>query len=263
MPKETITGNRQSLFVHTLAKGLQVFSAFESGPRELGISEIAELTGLEKSAASRIVQTLFKLGYLSRDPRNRKYALSAEVLSFAYNYLRANPVIEAAMPRLLGLGDETGDSVTMCILADTDIIYTIRLKRHEFYHPAGHIGERQPAYCTSGGRAILSQLPTDIARDILERSQLRKITPRTITDVDEILAELEKAKENLYCVQAGEFIRNEINLAAPVFDARHEPVAAVVISRLYREAQKEEIENELAPLLLQTVNGISLALGAQ
>ncbi len=129
------------------------------------------------------MQTLFKLGFLNRDPRSRKYALAAEVLSIAYNYLRANPVIEVAMPRLVVLGDETGHSVTLCTLANTDVIYTVRLERREFYHHTGHIGERQPAYCTSGGRAILSQLPKDVVLDILERSDRREITPLTKTSI--------------------------------------------------------------------------------
>ncbi|MEM7444108.1 MAG: IclR family transcriptional regulator [Pseudomonadota bacterium] len=253
----------QSLFVSSLAKGLKVFDAFAVGHRELGITEIAELTGLEKSATSRNVQTLHKLGYLSRDPRSRKYAISAKVLSSAYLYLKAHPVIEVAMPRLVGLGDETDLSVTLCMLDDTDIIYAVRLDRREFYHPTGHIGERQPAYCTSGGRAILSRLPRDVARDILERSNRRKITPHTKTGIDEIMEELKTISEKLYCLQAGEFIRNEINLAAPVINSGNEPVAAVVISRLYRKEQTTEIENELAPLLLQTVKEISSAIGAR
>jgi len=252
-----------SLFVSSLAKGLEVLEAFKVGYRELGISEIAEITRLQKSAASRIVQTLYKLGYLSRNPRSRKYALTAKILSSAFNYLKANPIVEIAMPRLVGLSDEIGHSVTLCTLEDTDIIYVVRLERREFYHPTGYIGERQPAYCTSGGRAILSQLPKDIVQDILERSERRKITPLTIVDIDELLEQLKVAAKKSYCVQAGEFIRNEFNLAAAVLNGNHEPVAAVIISRLYREEEKDDIENELAPFLLQTTKEISGALGAR
>jgi len=211
MGNEMNSEKGQSLFVSSLAKGLQVFDAFAVGNRDLGITEIAKLTGLEKSATSRIVQTLHKLGYLSREPRTRRYALTAKSLSNAFNYLKANPVVEVAMPRLVGLSDETGRSVTLCMLADIDVIYAVRLERREFYHPIGHIGERQPAYCTSGGRAILSHLSQKDALDILKRSDLQKITPQTKTDIDDILEELRLAKEKSYCVQAGEFIRNEID----------------------------------------------------
>ena len=85
----------------------------------------------------------------------------------------------------------------MVIPADIDVIYASRVDRREFYHLSGHIGERQPAYCTSGGRAILSQLPNDVVIDILERSDRRKITPKTITDIDMILKELEIAREKI------------------------------------------------------------------
>ncbi len=253
----------QSLFVNSLAKGLQVLDAFEVGHRELGITEIAELSGIEKSATSRLVQTLCKLGYLDRVTRSRKYTLSAKILSNAYSYLKANPIIEVAMPRLVGLGDEVSHSVTLCMLTGVDIIYAIRLERHEFYHLTGYIGERQPAYCTSGGRAILSRLPEETVLNILERSDRRKITPTTKTDINEILEELKSTREKSYCLQAGEFIRNEINLAAPILDTNNTPVAAVVISQLYRNEERGKIEKELAPPLLQTVKEISSALGAR
>ena len=55
----------------------------------------------------------------------------------------------------------------------------------------------------------------------------------------------------------------EINLAAPVLDANQTPVAAVVVSRLYREEEKEQIVRDLAPPLLQTVKEISGALGSR
>ena len=261
--KGTEKAESPSLFVSSLAKGLKVFEAFKAGHRELGIAEIAELTGLERSAASRLVQTLFKLGYLGQERRSRKYRLSPQVLAMAYSYLRANPIVETAMPRLVGLGDVTDSSVSLCMLTGVEIIYAVRLERHEFYHPTGLIGEQQPAYCTSGGRAILSRLPEEVAIDILERSNRVKITPSTKTELEELLRELRTAREKSYCVQASEFILNEINLAAPVLDASQSPVAAIVVSRLYRDEEKEQIEKELAPPLLQTAKEISGALGCR
>ncbi len=252
----------RSLFVGSLAKGFQVLEAFESGRRELGITDIARITGLEKSAASRIVQTMFKLGYLSQNPANRRYSLSAKMLTGAFNFLNANPVIEVAMPRLVGLSDAIGRSVALCILSDIEVIYAVRLERREFYYPTGHIGERQPVYCTSGGRAILSALPRETARDLLERSDRRKLTPHTKTDLDELMDELKKVSRQSYCIQVEEYISNEINFSAPVINGEAEPVAAVVVSQLFRKKDVAELEAELAPLLLQTVNEISIALGA-
>jgi len=261
--KDTGKAKSPSLFVSSLAKGLNVLEAFEAGHRELGIAEIVELTGLERSAASRLVQTLFKVGYLRQERRNRKYTLSPRVLSIAYSYLRANPIVEVAMPRLVGLGDVTDTSVSLCMLTGVEIIYAVRLERHEFYYPTGLIGERQPAYCTSGGRAILSRLPEETANDILQRSNRQKITPSTRTELQELLTELRTARELSYCVQASEFILNEINLAAPVLNATQTPVAAVVVSRLYREEEKNQIVKDLAPPLLQTVKELSGALGSR
>ena len=73
----------------------------------------------------------------------------------------------------------------------------------------------------------------NVALDVLGRSDRRKITPRTKTDLNELVDELETISEQFYCVQAGEFIRNEVNFSAPVVDGNRNPLAAVVISLLY------------------------------
>jgi DNA-binding IclR family transcriptional regulator len=258
--KESPVGG--STFVGSLAKGLQVLECFSNGRRDLGITEISRLTGIEKSAANRLVSTLNKLGYLTRNPQSRRYQLSPKSLMHAFNFLNGNPVIAVAMPRLVSLGERLGHSVSLCFLDDTDIIYAVRLERHRFYHPSGHIGERQPAYCTSSGRALLSQLPAEMALDVLKRSDRRNITPDTKTGLPELVEELRKVAAQTYCVQVGEFIRNEVNFAAPVLDGNRRPVAAVVISLIYRNGELQDLEDKIVPVLLHTVKEISSALGA-
>ena len=52
-----------TLFVSSLEKGFRVLEAFREAPGDLGITEVALRTGLDKSAAQRFTNTLYQLGY--------------------------------------------------------------------------------------------------------------------------------------------------------------------------------------------------------
>ena len=67
-----------TLFVSSVEKGFAVLYAFRTGQRELGLrdlslSQISEISGLDKSASQRFTNTLVKLGYLEKDQRTRRY----------------------------------------------------------------------------------------------------------------------------------------------------------------------------------------------
>src|SRR5262245_2729419 len=94
------------LFIASLEKGLRVLYAFKDHPRSLGLTEIAEATGLGVSAAQRFVHTWQALGYLRKDPRSRRYTLAPKLLDFSFMYQRASGLAEIAMPHLIILGDE-------------------------------------------------------------------------------------------------------------------------------------------------------------
>ena len=88
--------NRENpLFVASLERGFAILEAFGASQSEMGVTELAAVTGFDKSAAQRFAHTLHVLGYLERIESARKYRLSRRTLGLAYSYLRSDPLIEA------------------------------------------------------------------------------------------------------------------------------------------------------------------------
>ena len=54
----------ERLFLQSVARALDVLDAFARKPRPKSLGEIAAATGINKSAAQRIGQTLLARGYL-------------------------------------------------------------------------------------------------------------------------------------------------------------------------------------------------------
>jgi len=63
-----------------LARGLRILEAVADGRGGLTVTELAELTGTDKSSVSRLVATLVDLGFLARLD-NRRVILTGRILS--------------------------------------------------------------------------------------------------------------------------------------------------------------------------------------
>src|SRR3546814_5550413 len=75
---------------------------------------------------------------------------------------------------------------------------------------AARSGRRHPAYCASGGRAIMSQMPESEVEALLDSRSLHALTPMTIVDRARILELVEQARLDGFSVTNQEVLLGEI-----------------------------------------------------
>ncbi|MFP1632749.1 IclR family transcriptional regulator [Zhengella sp. ZM62] len=242
------------LFVEALARGFRVMEAFAEKPVAMSLSEIAAASGMDKSAAQRIVHTLVQIGYLEKTPDG--IVPGRRVLERSFDYLRSNPLVNSAIPVLADLRRTVKERVDLSLFDDLTMLYLVRMqsKRDTFY--AHLIGRRVPTYCTSGGRAVLSHLGDDEVLDILERSDRRKITPRTTVEIDQILRQVEAVRETGYSLAIEEVLVGEVAVAAAILDRTGRPVGAIHVAGSLAEWQPEEFVARCGPLVTAAAAGL-------
>ena len=235
-------------FVNSLAKGMAVLEAFSDHPGPMSLQEIAGLAGLDKSTVQRMVYTLQQLGYLRKRPDQHGFGLGPKVLDRGFDFLRSWPLIERATPILNELQTGSQERVDFSIFDDLTICYAIRRqsKRQTFFSTL--VGRRIPTYCSSGGRAIMASLADTAVDSILSRSQLTAITPKTMTDAEQIRAEVRRAREQGYALVRDETMIGEIAVACAVLDNRGRPVAAIHIAGSLSEWTEQDFARRFAPL---------------
>lgn len=251
------------LFVGGVEKGLRVLAVFRDQPLPLSLSEIAESSGLGRSAAQRFVYTLKMLGYLRQDPATRRYALTPKMLDFGYAYLRNDSLVEKAFPYLLEASKRTDETVNLTELDDTEVVYVSRFPSRRGMSVDIVLGARMPAYCTAPGRAILSGLPEEAARDVIERSRREQLTRFTVTEPEQILERIRSIRERGYAVSNQESFVGDISVAAAVRNHRKEVLAAVNVAVPHPRWTAARAEKELAPVVIETARAISKALGGR
>jgi DNA-binding IclR family transcriptional regulator len=245
------------LFVNSLAKGMTVLRAFSGAGRYLSLAEIAQRSGLDKSTAQRMSHTLFELGYLEKCPETRRYSLGRQLLDFSFQYVRTHPLVEVATPHLIELRRACEERVDLSLFDRDTLVYVVRLqsKREKFYTTL--VGRRMPVFCSAGGRAMLACLPEDEARQIIEASPRKALTPQSITDVPTIMEMIATARRDGYAMAVEESILGEVAMAAAVRDLDGSPLGAVHIAASIREWEPEKFRTQMLSGLLQTVDALN------
>lgn len=250
--------SRQStLFVGSLEKGLQILRTFDRERREMGLFEVAELSGLDKSSAQRFTYTLHALGYLRKDPSTKKYSLSPKVLELGLSYLYANGILETAMPHLYEANRQCGESLNITELLGTEVVYIARVPGQHVISVDLFLGLRIPAYACAPGRAMLAFLDEAVVEAILDHSELRKFTPKTIVSRSALMQELREIRKQKYSLAAEQCYVGELSAAAPIFDSRGMPVAAINVSVPTSRWNAEQVVEKLVPLIIEKAAAIS------
>jgi IclR family pca regulon transcriptional regulator len=256
--KPALARARDPLFNRSVEKALAILEAFGGERRALSLAQLAVDVGITTSSAQRCVHTLVRLGFLCRDPYAKRWVLTPRALALAHAYLAGHALLEQATTHLIDLNQASGESVSLSEPEGSDMIFIARfpsLKRFYIHMP---VGRRLPMYCTASGRAYLSALPAARAQRLVRRSELRALTPYTLTDAATIVRRIHEAREAGYAWSDQECYRGDLSIAAPVLGVDGEPLAAVNISAPTSRWTLPELRSKLAPLLLQTARAASL-----
>ena len=236
-------------FVTALGKGLDVLTSFNRQHAKLTLSEVARLTGSTPASARRSLVTLHALGYLESD--GKRFWVAPRALLVAHAYLSSRPTPQLAQPLLDALAERTRQSASLGKLLDDDVIIIARSTARRSLSTGLGIGARLPGYCSALGRVLLADLPPLEAARRVRAMQRVPLTPRTIHEVDAVLAELERCRERGWAAADGELELGVRSMAAPVHDRSGALVGGLSISVRAERMTMGEFREQLLPVLLK------------
>ncbi|NIZ09600.1 IclR family transcriptional regulator C-terminal domain-containing protein [Pseudooceanicola sp. HF7] len=237
-PRDMISG---------LAKGLSVIETFSAERPRQSITDVSNASGLDRATSRRCLLTLTELGYASYD--GKYFTLTPRVLRLGTACLATLPLAQIVQPMLDRMSDALGESSSISILDDLEIVYIARATQRKVMSIALMPGSRLPAFCTSMGRILLAALPEDEARARLERMERTPRTPLTLTDVDALMQHLAEVRSTGYSMNDQEIEMGLRSIAVPVYDSRGQVVAALNLGLPVRGEAPEEIPPRYLPPL--------------
>jgi IclR family transcriptional regulator, pca regulon regulatory protein len=248
-------------FLSTLGKAFQVLDAFTAERPELGATQLAAHTGLDRTTIHRFLASLAEIGVLAYNRETRKYRLGLRLLDYSYALLDAMEVRRVAVPHLLRLPRETGKVATLGLPERTDVLIVERLWGQEIQiRLVMQIGARLPMYASAMGRSMLAFQSREEVERILDSSRLEPRTPRTVTDRAAILECLDEIRQRGYDVNDEEAFLGTRAVAVPLTGPGGVPIAAIALMADARTTPLDEL-TEAAPLLVSVGADISTVLG--
>ena len=214
--------------VPALERGLKILEILAAHPGGLLMNEMKELN-LPSASLYRMLVTLTDLGYIIKDQSDR-YRLGRKLLSLAYKGLDHSNLTETSAVFQRSLRNTVNETVALGVINGGEGVVVDTIRSEQAVCVYVQIGHHFPLHTAAPAKAILAFLPEEEQSQLLDAIKFTKFTPRTITNKKSYLAELQKVRKTGVALDLGEEVSDLRCVAAPIFNSRSYPVAAIWVT---------------------------------
>ncbi|WP_250536424.1 IclR family transcriptional regulator C-terminal domain-containing protein [Caballeronia sp. AZ10_KS36] len=202
---------------------LEVVCAFPSG---IGLAQVSEIVGLPKTTVHRLLRGLLESEVLETSPASPLlYIPGSRVRRLLYSSAGADWVEKLTRVVLGEVAEQTGQTCFVAKFEDLKIRSVAMVTPND---PAsGYVvpGRQLAMHAAASAKAILAFQEPALVRRLLPYP-LPRLTDKTITDTDALLAEFSRIRDGAFAVCNGEDYEGFGGLALPI----HLPDVGVIFS---------------------------------
>lgn len=246
--------------VQVLDRALAILEILSVGGPDLSLGEISDKLKLHKSTAHRLIMVLERHKLIERNSISGRYRLGLKLFELGTRAVSRLDLRERARPILERLVLETSETVHLCILDDTEVVYLDKVEPERSVRMSSSVGRRNPAYCTAVGKAILAYLPEAQVEGIVRKHGLKAMTANTITSFLELKAELASIRDQGYAIDNEEIEEGVRCVGCVVRDFSGGPVAAISVSAPAFRLTRQKVRIVSRPVIA-AANALSAELG--
>jgi len=225
----------------TVDRALQILPFLGEGEKDL--AETAEMLGVHKSTALRLLQTLEAQGYV-RHSDSHRYRLGPQLFKLAAVALGSLDIRPIAAPYIRMLGEKTQQTVHLAAFDEGEVFYIDKYEAQTAVRMYSRIGATAPLYCTGVAKAIMAHRPMNEQIELAHRIQYVRHTERTIVTAEAFLAELEQIRQRGYAIDDREHedfihcvavpittgsgaVSHAVSVSAPVITLPHDQLLGI------------------------------------
>ncbi|MBB5639959.1 IclR family transcriptional regulator [Cryobacterium roopkundense] len=187
--------------VQSVERVFELLELITAAGGEVMLSELATSTELPLPTIHRLLRTLVAKGYV-RQLANRRYVLGPGLIRLGEG---ASKQLGALVrPQLRTLVDQLGETANMAVLDSDMVLYIAQVPSKHSMRMFTEVGRRAHLHDTGVGKAILAQMKDDSVRAVMARAGMPSATSTSITNVDDLLADLRLIRERGYSIDDGE-----------------------------------------------------------
>jgi DNA-binding IclR family transcriptional regulator len=211
--------------VQVIDRLTRILDCFSVGNPRLRAADVAARTGLPSSTVARLMRTLVDRNILQREGALHSIGLRVTAWSAAAN--AGSDLLVTAGPLLTRLRDTSGESCGLYVRQGTTRVSVFQVESQKSIVYRGYVGQVMPLSAGAAGKVFMAFDPAAHAAVLSEG--LAGFTEHSITSSEALAAELDVTRGRGWAFSAQEREEGLNSLAAPVFDAAGQIVAAVAV----------------------------------
>ena len=242
-------------------KLLRIIEYMAANRLPMRLKDIAENLNISQPTVVRYLRTLCDQGYAYQDAQTGCYAMTWKICRLGSS-LQSNLVLRSMAGSLLSeFANAQNIGVLLAVERDGGLMYLDLVGApHGSVDTMLRIGKDAPMHSTGSGKILLSAMTPSRMRQVLDRNGLARLTPKTITDYDTLLEELDQIRRQGYAMDNEECELGHRCVSVPLYDYTG-AVAAAISAFDSVEQLSDEFVQTLLPALQQLAKEISFRMG--
>jgi len=226
----------------------------------IGVGELARVLEMPKSSVQRALVTLDTAGWIRpASGEVTRWVMTTKALAVGGRASGDLSLRGTALPIMEDLRRHTEETIHLTVPENGKMVLIERLETDKPVRTSMALGHALPLHASANGKAVLANSSPEVIKQVLA-DELSPYTDTTITDPDELRAELAAIRARGFAVNHGEWRPDVGAVAAAVIGGYDNPIASlsvnIPISRL-----TDESEVAFGAALSEAASGLSARLG--
>ncbi|MFH0915405.1 MAG: IclR family transcriptional regulator [bacterium] len=245
--------------VKAVQRAMRIVRLFDSQHPEWTPSDLGKRSGLRRTTAYRLMNTLEAEGVISLSEQTGKYSLGPAVFQLAYVWISQAALARIAVPHLERLTSATGETSNLMVWNGDGPLCVAHSPSPRPFKLMMSVGQKSTDLANADSKVHLAFGPEERRRECLRR-QLEPLTPFTVTDPERLEAELQRVTREGLAYDIQEQQLGVCAVSAPVRDFSNEVRASLTV--VVSEARYGPTEaKRYGQMIKQVATALSYDLG--
>jgi DNA-binding IclR family transcriptional regulator len=218
------------------------------------LTELSEYVDLSKGSIHNHVDTLERLGFLVKD--GWTYHVSLRFLTVGTLARQRHPVYQHGRSETKSLARATELAANLTVMEQNRGVCLGSSLGTRVDEPFLEAGETFPLHCTAPGKAMLSALDTDTAREIVGETGQPAMTENTLTDWDDLAEELDRIRNRGLAVDQCEWRPDVRGIAAPITDRDGSLLGTICVLSSSESMSGKRFQQDIPGLVISSANKV-------
>jgi len=220
----------KSSSVKTVDRLVKILDSFSRGRPTWSLAELSAHLGLPKSTLHRFLVSLEYHGVLRRDPGDLRWRLGYRLYLWGSLAAESTDLHQIARPIMRDLVAAAQETAILTVYHERQVTCVERVETSLPVRLTLDRGTHHLPHAGASSKVLMAYLPEEEIQAIICDQGLPKLCTNTITDPDELIAELAKIRRQGYAQSLEETDLGAWGIATPIYDRNGEVVAAIGVA---------------------------------